>query len=294
MSGGRRRQQTLEKPAEVSGFGFFSGIDVTLRFLPAPENHGVVFQRIDLPERPTVRAVIDNVQPASRRTVLQADDARVELVEHIMAALAGLNIDNVLIEIDAPEVPGCDGSCRQFCQELLDAGICEQSADVGVATVLRPWAAIDQDNGSEITARPHIRRLLAITYQLDYGHRAPVRPQLLSVELTPEVFLREISWARTFVLESEVKALRQAGFGRRVTEKDIVVFGADGVIGNTLRRPDECVRHKILDCIGDFALCGSAIHGHFDAWRSGHSQNHEVVRSMDEFACRSDAHRVAA
>lgn len=293
-SGGIRRQQTLENPAELTGFGFFTGADATLRFLPAPENHGIIFKRVDLLDQPVVPATIAHVLPSQRRTTIKNGHAEVQLIEHVMSALAGLQIDNVLIEIDGPEVPGCDGSAREFCQQLLQAGVCEQTVAANVAAVCKVWSNIDRSGSSEITVRPHIRRLQAITYQLDYGHRSPIAPQLLSVEVTPEVFLRDIAWARTFVLQSEVEQLRQAGFGKRVTEKDIVVFGPNGVIGNKLRSPDECVRHKILDCIGDFALSGGDICGHFDAWRSGHSQNHELIRRINEYASPLNALQSAA
>ncbi len=286
MSGGLRNQNTIETTAEISGVGFFTGVDVTVRFVPAVENHGVVFQRIDLADQPTVAADISNVVPAQRRTTLQCGDATVQLVEHIMAALAGLQIDNVLVEIDAPESPGLDGSCKGSCEALMEAGICEQTEPVTVFMTHRPWSHIDRGAGSEVAVRPHIRRLMAITYQLDYGHKSPVRPQLFSIELTPESFFREIAWARTFVLESEVRQLKRAGYGSRVTEKDLLVFAQDGsVLGNQLRSPDECVRHKILDCVGDFALCGGSICGHFNAWRSGHNHNHLVIRHLDEYSC---------
>ncbi|MFK7820064.1 MAG: UDP-3-O-acyl-N-acetylglucosamine deacetylase [Planctomycetaceae bacterium] len=293
-NGGVRKQQTLQKSAELNGFGFFTGIDATLRLLPADEHHGIVFERTDLPGRPRVDATIGNVSSANRRTLIKDGDAEVQLVEHLMAAFAGLQVDNVLVQIDGPEVPGFDGSARDFCQAILNAGICGQRAEVRAATVCRNWSTIDKANGTEISVRPHIRRLAAVTYHLDYGHRSPIEPQLLSVELTPDVFLREISWSRTFVLESEVEQLRKAGFGTRVSEKDLLVFGDSGVLGNKLRSPDECVRHKILDCVGDFALFGGDIYGHFDAWRSGHGQNHEVVRQVHEFASPLGSHLSAA
>ena len=211
-----------------------------------------------------------------------------------MAALAGCGIHNALIEIDGPEVPGCDGSAREFCERLLDAGIDQQSAPARIAAVFAPWSTIDRDAGCEVAVRPHIRPLQAITYQLDYGPRSPIRAQRLTIELTPEVFLRDICWARTFVLEAEVRQLRAAGFGSRVTERDLLVFGPDGVVGNTLRSADECARHKILDSIGDLALSGHQIHGHFMAWRSGHRHNHEVVRALPQFALPLEPHRSAA
>lgn len=294
MSAIIRRQRTLGRETSVTGFGFFGGIDATVRFLPADEDHGIVFQRTDLHGRPTVPATIDYVQASPRRTRIADGDASVELVEHVMSALAGLQIDNVLIEIDGPEVPGCDGSARAFCDALLDAEPCEQTRPVRTAAAAVPWSSIDQAAGCEIGVRPHIRRMQAVTYQLDYGHRSPIPAQLLSIELTPEVYLRDIAWARTFVLESEVKALRQSGHGTRVTEKDLLVFGNDGLIGNSLRAIDECVRHKVLDCIGDFALFGGEIHGHFDAWRSGHRHNHDVIRNVRQYTVGCESGLTAA
>lgn len=292
--GGLRTQQTLERTAEVTGFGFFTGVDATVRFLPAPENHGIVFKRVDLSGQPTVAANISNVLRSERRTTIVDGAAEVQLIEHIMSAMAGLQVDNVLIEIDAAEVPGCDGSCLAFCEALLNAGICRQTDPIRALTVNRTWSNNNRAASSEVSVRPHIRRLQAITYHLDYGHRSPIVPQLFSVELTPDVFFKEIAWARTFVLESEVKYLRQAGYGQRVTEKDIIVFDDDGVIGNKLRSPDECVRHKILDCIGDFALAGCEIYGHFDAWRSGHSQNHDLIHQLSEFTSQINSLQSAA
>lgn len=110
--------------------------------------------------------------------------------------------------------------------------------------------------------------------------RSPIKPQLLTYEFSPETFVSEIAFARTFILQSEVAALQSKGYGSRVTEKDLLIFGPDGVIGNQLRSSDECVRHKILDCIGDFALMGCDVHGHFRAYRSGHNTNHAICQKI--------------
>ena len=138
-----------------------------------------------------------------------------------------------------------------------------------------------EDGEVDVVARPMNNNGLAITYQLDYGDRSPIPPQNLTIEITPESFVREIAFARTFVLESEVAALQAAGYGRRVTHQTLLVFDANGrVIDNELRAPDEPVRHKILDCIGDFALIGADLRGYFNAYRSGHRHNHDLVRRI--------------
>lgn len=131
-----------------------------------------------------------------------------------------------------------------------------------------------------MTAGPILRRSLVITYDLDYGPRSPIRPQTLTFEFTPETFVTNLAFARTFVLEAEAEALKAQGYGTRITYQDLLIFGADGVIGNELRSLDECVRHKILDCIGDFALLGCDLQGHFRAYRSGHSTNHAICRKV--------------
>lgn len=273
-----RQQRTINTPAEIFGFGLFGGQDVSLRFLPADVNHGIAFQRTDIKDSKPISATIENLEPSHRRTVIAKDGVRVEMIEHVMAALAGLQIDNCLIEINNSEVPGLDGSCREICDRLLEAGIIEQDADRQALSI--HWISQQKsDNGhAEIMIRPHLRHIEAITYHLDYGHRSPIPPQMFSTEVTPESFVRDIAFARTFVLESEVQALKAAGYGKNVTSDNLLVFRDDGsIIDNHLRAPNECVRHKILDCIGDFALLGCDIYGHFTAWRSGHAMNHQTV-----------------
>lgn len=277
-----RLQRTLARPVTVKGFGFLTGADITLTFLPADENTGIAFQRLDLPHTDPIPALLEFVVPRQRRTAISHEGATVEMVEHVMAALAGLQIDNCLVQLDGPEPPGGDGSSLHFVQALLEGDIVEQSAPREVLVVAGEANAGDEPpHGGVMTASPILRRSLVITYELDYGPRSPIRPQLLTFEFTPETFITNLSFARTFVLEAEAAALKAQGYGVRVTPQDLVIFGAEGVIGgNELRCRDECVRHKILDCIGDFALLGCDVHGHFKAYRSGHSLNHAICRRV--------------
>jgi len=208
-----------------------------------------------------------------------------------MAALAGLQIDNCLVQLDAPEPPGGDGSSLHFVHELLEAGIVEQSAPQPLLVIQHESRTGSEAADCQVVAAPIPRRLLAITYELDYGPRSPIRPQVLTIEFSPELFVAGLAFARTFVLEQEVQALKAQGYGTRVTEKDLLIFGPDGPIGNELRATDECVRHKILDCIGDFALLGCDLQGHIRAYRSGHAMNHaicrEILASQAEVAVRA-------
>jgi UDP-3-O-[3-hydroxymyristoyl] N-acetylglucosamine deacetylase len=274
-----RPQCTIARPAEFHGFGFLTGADVTLRFLPADADAGISFQRMDLPGTAPIPANLDHLAPRQRRTAITNGPATVELIEHVMAALAGLQIDNCRVQVNAPECPGADGSCLEFVQVLLDAGIVEQSSPRDVLVIRQPESVLGDDR-SEISAGPVFRRTLVISYELDYGPRSPIKPQLLTFEFSPETFVTSLAFARTFILESEVAALKSQGYGSRVTPRDLLIFGPDGVVGNELRAGDECVRHKILDCIGDFALLGCDVHGHFRAYRSGHNLNHAICRKV--------------
>lgn len=283
-----RRQRTIARPAEFHGFGFLTGADVTLRFLPAAENHGIAFQRIDLPGTPPIPATLEYVVPRQRRTAISNGVASVELIEHVMAALAGLQIDNCLVQLNAPEAPGADGSSLDFVKTLLDADFTEQSALRDVLVIGDAYSVRGDDDRSEISAGPVFRRTLVVSYELDYGPRSPIKPQLLTFEFSAETFVTGLAYARTFILETEITALKSQGYGSRVTPADLLIFGTDGVIGNQLRAADECVRHKILDCIGDFALLGCDVHGHFRAYRSGHNLNHAICRMVS--VARSPLH----
>lgn len=282
-----RRQRTISRPVAVSGFGFLTGAMVTLRFLPAEENFGIAFQRVDLPGTSPIPARLDYVVPRQRRTAISRQGATVEMVEHVMAALAGLQIDNCLVQLDGAEPPGCDGSSLDFLHALLDAGIVDQNAGRELIVISQESRVFGERDDSQIAATPVSRRTLVITFELDYGPRSPIRPQQLTIEFSPELFVTNLAFARTFLLEAEAEMLRLQGYGTKVTEKDILIFGAEGVIGNSLRASDECVRHKILDCIGDFALLGCDVHGHFRAYRSGHALNHAICRQVAALAADS-------
>jgi len=274
-----RLQRTIRREVSTGGTGFITGADVTVRFVPAPPDHGVVFQRIDLAGQPCVPANLDSLIPRQRRTGLSRDGVTVELVEHVLSALAGLHVDNCLVQLDAPETPGFDGSCQAVVDCLFAADFEQQDAERPELVIDREYLLSDQD-GSTIQARPSGRRGLAVTYQLDYGPASPIFAQSFSVGLTPETFAAEIAFARTFILESEVESLKAQGLGRRTTAKDLLVFGQQGIIDNELRAAEECARHKILDCVGDFSLIGCDLHGVCTAWRTGHRMNHELMKAI--------------
>jgi UDP-3-O-[3-hydroxymyristoyl] N-acetylglucosamine deacetylase len=174
-----------------------------------------------------------------------------------------------------------DGSSQDFTEALLSAGSAVQAARKRLF-VSGPASLVTGRGRDrcEISYRPVARPTLAITYHLDYGPRSPIPPQELTVEITPESFQTELAFSRTFVLEREAHELRAAGYGARTSPRDLLVIGPNGPIDNSLRTPDEFARHKILDCLGDFALLGCDIQGHFSAYRSGHHLNREIIRQL--------------
>ncbi len=273
----RRLQRTIARETEVRGVGFVQGHDVALRFRPAPADSGVVFVRTDLPGRPEVRASIANVIPRQRRTTIQRGEAIVEMVEHVMAALAGLQIDNCRVEIDASETPGCDGSSLAFVNAVKASGVRELDRERAMLVIRHPITL--REGTATLTARPSDSPGFRLAYHLDYGATS-IGVQDLAVSITPESFAEQLGGCRTFLLEAEANALREAGLGARTSESDLLIFGENGPIGNAVRFPDECVRHKILDMVGDLALLEMDIVGEVIANRSGHQLNARLVTAL--------------
>lgn len=277
---GSRPQRTIAREAEVRGIGYLLGSDVTVRFRPARAGEGIRFVRVDLPDRPSVPALASFVEPRERRTALRRGEAVVEMVEHIMAALAGLRIDNCAVELNSPETPGMDGSSLTFARAIDSAGVVQLEQPREVLVIDRPISV--RDGRSTVAAYPGEPDRLVLSYQLDYGNGSPIPTQGYFSESTPEGFLREIAPARTFLLAAEAEALKASGIGSRTSEADLLIFGPDGPINNALRFPDECARHKLLDVMGDLALIGKDLVGHVVAHRSGHTLNLELARALLE------------
>ncbi len=288
----KRRERTIAREAEVRGVGFLLGSDVRVRFRPAGPGAGLAFARVDLPGQPRVAAVARNVVPRDRRTAIRDGEAVVEMVEHVLAALAGLRIDNCTIEIDSPETPGFDGSSLAFVEALERAGAVEQPRDREVLVIDRP--VLLRDGAASLVAGPADSDDLILSYQLDYGPGTPIGRQARTVALRPGAFRDELANSRTFLLREEAEALRAAGIGTRTTEADLLIFGPDGPIGNALRHSDECVRHKILDMVGDLALAGVDLVGRVSAERTGHRMNVALVRELLRIDGRAEGRAGAA
>jgi UDP-3-O-acyl N-acetylglucosamine deacetylase len=271
-----RLQNTIGRPVALTGFGYWTGLDVSIEFRPAAENTGIRFVRCDLPGQPVIPANISLRTPSPRRTTLGNASASVEMIEHIMAALYGLQIDNCEIAVNRAEMPGFDGSAQTFVEALDRAGIRAQAAQrsrIAVTESLR----IGDDESCWIQIEPC--DTFRVTYLLDYP-QPQIGRQTFDISLTPATFRQEIASARTFLLRHEADWLLQQGLGQRVSYQHVLVFDENGPVENRLRFSNECVRHKTLDVVGDFALCGHEILGHVTASRSGHRLNGELVHRL--------------
>jgi UDP-3-O-[3-hydroxymyristoyl] N-acetylglucosamine deacetylase/3-hydroxyacyl-[acyl-carrier-protein] dehydratase len=291
---GARRQRTIASQATVSGKGLMLGVDATLSILPAPPDHGIVFERTDL-ERPVIiPALVSNVIPNSRRTTLKAGDVTIETVEHCMSALRGLGIDNALLRLQGPELPCGDGSAMPFVEPVRAAGIAEQDAPRRTFRLSETVSVTEGD--ASITAIPaDSPGGMRVMYDLDYGPNATRIPhQAWSFDPDRDDYAREIAPARTFSLREEAEALWQAGLCRHLTPRDVLVIGDDGPIQNEYRFPEEPVRHKVLDAIGDLALVGTVVECQVIANRSGHGLNRQLGMKLLRLVQRERRERLLA
>jgi UDP-3-O-[3-hydroxymyristoyl] N-acetylglucosamine deacetylase len=268
-------QQSLKAPIGCVGVGLHSGQRVRLTFRPAPADHGIVFRRTDLGA--DIPARFDRVVDTRLSTVLEQGDARIGTVEHVMAALAGCGIDNALVEVDGPEPPILDGSAAPFVFLLDCAGTVAQDAPRPTIEIRRPVRVSDGEAFAEL--RPGTTGL-DMALSIDFA-AAAIGRQALSLRLTPESFRRELARARTFTLAEEIEELRASGLAQGGSLENAVVVDQARVLNPAgLRAPDEFVRHKLLDAVGDLALAGAPLCGRFIAHRSGHTLNNRLLHAL--------------
>ena len=275
-------QQTLTRPVQCSGLGLHSGRKVTLAIKPAPVNHGIRFVRIDIPHKPVISAHFRNVIDTSLATTLGEDGVIVSTIEHLMAAFAGLHVDNALVEMDAYEAPIMDGSAGPFASMLKEAGIRAQSGKRFFFIVKEAIEIVDEDKKVGLYPSECPR----VTCTIDFDHPL-LRNQSYSISLDNGHFEKEISRARTFGFLHEVEYLKRNGFARGGSLENAVVIGKDRILNpEGLRYTNEFVRHKILDCVGDLSLLGMPIMGHIVAHKSGHALNHALLKKfIDQKSC---------
>ncbi|HTZ11390.1 MAG TPA: bifunctional UDP-3-O-[3-hydroxymyristoyl] N-acetylglucosamine deacetylase/3-hydroxyacyl-ACP dehydratase [Candidatus Margulisiibacteriota bacterium] len=272
------KQKTINKEVNFRGVGLHTANKVNIAFKPAPVDTGVIFTRTDLPGKPSFKASVDYLTAVSRsprRTSVGEAEAQVKTIEHLMAALSGLGIDNLNVEVDQPEIPGLDGSSADFLDLLNKAGIVEQEKERRYFALKEPVCV--EENGSSLMAFPCDE--FKISYTLNYSHSL-IKTEFLSLTINPEVFKNDIAPARTFCLEEEVEELQERGLGMGANYENTLVVGKNGVIKNKLRFENEFVRHKILDLIGDLYLVGCPIKAHVIALRSGHSLNLKLAKKI--------------
>lgn len=279
-------QTTIKGEGKLAGRGLFGGEQSRVTFRPAPEDTGVVFVRTDVPEPVRIPAVVPNVAERSRRTSIKKGEVSIETVEHCMAAIRALEIDNLLVEIDGPELPAMDCSSADYLQTLKAAEIVEQKNPRREFAIREPVTVSAGD--AMIYALPYSDGGFNVTYDLDYSAHAGIGRQIFSYRLTPESFETTMAPARTFLLEVEARQFQARGIGTHVSPRDILVIASDGPIKNAYRFPNECVRHKIVDLIGDLALVGRPIVGRVVAYKSGHTLNQQLARKLYEQAEQQD------
>lgn len=252
---------------------------------PAPVDTGIVLVRSDLPGCPSCPAHISQRTSAKLRTNVSRGDAEFEMIEHLMAALYAMEIDNCIVEISGAELPGLDGSSQPYIDALAGAGLVIQAAE-------RPRLVIEQlitlrEGSSWISAAPVPTGVSHFGYQLVFDQEGPIQNQSYGFACTPIRFCRDVAPARTFVTEDQAKTLHANGLAKHVSYSDLLVFGESGPIDNQIRFKNECARHKALDLVGDLALVGVELVGKFISYRGGHSLNGRMAQALHDLAIQS-------
>ena len=298
-----RKQRTVQNPKSCNGIGLHTGVESTITFHPDPEDYGIRFMRSDIKNSPEIKADIDHVVDISRGTTIEENNVRIHTVEHALAAVTGLQIDNVLIELNSKEPPVMDGSAKDFVDALLDAGPILQDKKRKVLEINRAVNYTDYYRDIDIHVIPSDR--FRVTFLVEYPLPA-LGTQYEAIYNMEEDFAVEVAPARTFCFLSEVEMLREQGLIKGgsldnalvIVDKEIdkneierlrhlfgieetIIHGVNGVLnGKVLRFKNEPVRHKTLDLIGDLALLGFPIKGHVTAARAGHASNVEFVKKL--------------
>ncbi len=273
---GAFEQRTLQRAVVVEGVGLHSGSKVVLRLFPAPANHGLVFARVDLPGRPVIPVRSEFVTDTSLATTLGLGKAKVATVEHLLAALSGLGIDNLRMEIDGPEVPIMDGSAAPFAMRMSEAGIRHQGEPKRFLVIKKTVTVTDGDKHATFSPSKRFR----IDCTIDFKHPL-ISDQQFTLEFSDRSFIREVARARTFGFLRDVDKLRSMGLARGGSLENAVVVDDFSILNpEGLRFPDEFVRHKLLDALGDVALLGRPVIGALTVYKTGHALNQKLVTKV--------------
>jgi UDP-3-O-[3-hydroxymyristoyl] N-acetylglucosamine deacetylase len=269
-------QRTISEPVTCQGVGLHSGAPVTLTLRPAPAHHGILFVRTDTARPVSIPALSEYVVDTSLATTLGRDGVKVGTVEHLLSALAGLGIDNVRVEVDGPEVPVMDGSAAHFVQMIQGVGVRELEERRSYLVIKKPVSVVDGDK--EATLAP--ARRFRVSCTIDFTHPL-ISSQSYELDLSDRGFSGEISRARTFGFLRDVEMLKKLGLARGGSLENAIVVDESTILNpDGLRFPDEFVRHKILDAIGDVSLFGRPVIGHLKVFKTGHALNHKLVQKV--------------
>lgn len=269
-------QRTIKRPISCDGVGLHSGAKVTLRIMPAVVDSGISFVRVDLPGKPSVPARAEFVVSTVLATTLGRDDCRVGTVEHLLSALSGVGIDNARVEIDGPEVPIMDGSAAPFAALVAEAGIRIQDNTKSFLIIRKPVTVSEGDKHATLAPSKRLR----IDCTIDFKHPL-ISDQHYALEFTDRTYAKEIASARTFGFLKDVEQLQANGLARGGSLGNAIVVDEFSILNpEGLRFPDEFVRHKLLDTLGDLALMGRPVVGHLTVYKSGHALNHRLVTKV--------------
>ncbi len=282
-----RNEHTIATTCSIQGRGYWSGQLVTVAIHPAPLGTGIQMVRTDLPHRDVCLANAIHRVDAALRTNLICGDAKFQMVEHLMAALSGLEIDNCVVEVDGEELPALDGSSKGYVDRLQSAGLIVQARQ-RQRLIIRDRYRIGSPD-AWIEASPAKAGESYFEYQLSYDDDTPIAPQAFGIELTPDRFARQVAAARTFVTLTQANEIRSSGIAKHVTNQDLLVIGPTGPIDNHFRFQNECARHKTLDLIGDLALSGVELVGRFTSFRGGHQLNGRLASQLARMANESSS-----
>lgn len=270
------QQRTLAKSVSKEGVGVHSGISVRLTLKPAPANHGIKFIRTDLPDSPAINALFNSVVDTSLATVIGKDGAIVSTIEHLMASFVGFSIDNAIVELNGYEMPIMDGSAKVFSSMILEAGIVDLNVPRAFFVITSPLEI--EEDGKYVKASPH--STFKLDCAIDFAHPLIGR-QTFDFDLSEESFIKEICGARTFGFFQDIEHLKRFGLAKGATlETGIAIDKTEIMNDGGLRFENEFVRHKLLDCLGDFALIGMPIIGHMETFKSGHAFNHAFLEEL--------------
>jgi UDP-3-O-[3-hydroxymyristoyl] N-acetylglucosamine deacetylase len=272
-------RQTIARAISATGTALHAGVPVTMMLAPAPAGHGVVFHRADLGK--AIPALYDRVGETRLGTVLEQDGASVGVVEHLMAAIAGAGIDDLLITLDGPEPPILDGDALSYLALLDEAGRAEQSRPRTAIKVLKP-VIVEQGQKNGGMARAALLPADALSYRLEISFpQSPIGEQAFDFAFSAQGFRDQIAPARTFGFLAELEALNRLNLARGASLENTLALDESGVVNkDRMRFADEFVRHKILDAVGDMALAGSPLIARFEGFRSGHGINNALLRAL--------------